>query len=232
VTVSPTGDRSYVLYYRVAGRQRWLTIGRHGSPWTPDMARKEAMRLRVEVARGVDPAAKRETERRAVSFGELCDLYLNEGVAHKKASTIRSDKGRIEHHLKPLLGRLRADAIRRGDIERLLNEVRNGRTAESVPTKRRPGSLAHGGSGAGAQCVMLASAILQFGVDRGIRPDNPARVPILGALLGHREAQTTLRYSHLSADPLRHAADTIAATIEAAMNGKVGVPATVKETGN
>src|SRR5450755_1107229 len=116
--VTPGGAKVYVLKYRVAGRQRWLTIGRHGSPWTPDMARKEAMRLRVEVARGVDPAGKRETERRAVSFGELCDLYLKEGVAHKKASTIRSDKGRIEHHLKPLIGRLRADAIGRGDIER------------------------------------------------------------------------------------------------------------------
>jgi hypothetical protein len=30
---------AYVLKYRTAAsRQRWHTIGRHGAPWTPDMA--------------------------------------------------------------------------------------------------------------------------------------------------------------------------------------------------
>lgn len=34
---------SYVLFYRTRqGRQRWYTIGRHGAPWTPEMAREEA----------------------------------------------------------------------------------------------------------------------------------------------------------------------------------------------
>lgn len=37
---------SYVLIYRtLEGRQRWQTIGRHGSPWTPETARAEAQRL-------------------------------------------------------------------------------------------------------------------------------------------------------------------------------------------
>ncbi|MGB6795506.1 MAG: integrase, partial [Xanthobacteraceae bacterium] len=35
----------YYLRYRVGGRQRVKSIGRHGSPWTPDMARSEARRL-------------------------------------------------------------------------------------------------------------------------------------------------------------------------------------------
>jgi hypothetical protein len=26
----------YLLRYRLNGRQRFITIGRHGSPWTPD----------------------------------------------------------------------------------------------------------------------------------------------------------------------------------------------------
>ena len=37
---------AYVLKFRTAeGRQRWHTIGRHGAPWTPEMAREEARRL-------------------------------------------------------------------------------------------------------------------------------------------------------------------------------------------
>jgi hypothetical protein len=35
----------YLLKARINGRQRWITIGDHGSPWTPESARKEAQRL-------------------------------------------------------------------------------------------------------------------------------------------------------------------------------------------
>jgi integrase len=96
-------------------------------------------------------------------------------VAHKKASTVRSDRGRIEHHLKPLLGAKRVDAIGRADIEKLLNDVKSGRTKAKTPAKRPPGSLAKGGAGVSSQCVLLASTILQFAMDRGLRSDNPAR---------------------------------------------------------
>jgi integrase len=47
-------------------------------------------------------------------------------------------------------------------------------------------------------------------------------LPILGKLLGHREAATTARYAHLDADPMRRAAETIGATISAAMDGGKG----------
>ena len=43
---------------------------------------------------------------------------------------------------------------------------------------------------------------------------------IIGALLGHRQAETTQRYAHLSDDPLRKAADRTSRQIAAAMRGK------------
>jgi integrase len=43
---------------------------------------------------------------------------------------------------------------------------------------------------------------------------------ILGKLLGHRHAATTERYSHLSADPMRQAAETIGQRISTALAGK------------
>ena len=62
---------SYVLIYRTAeGRQRWHTIGRHGSPWTPDTARREARRLLGSVAGGLDPAALKRAKRAARSVAE------------------------------------------------------------------------------------------------------------------------------------------------------------------
>jgi hypothetical protein len=68
---------AYVVKYRTAGgRQRWATIGRHGAPWTPEMARDEARRILGEVAKGGDPAKAKREARQAVTVGELCDDYL------------------------------------------------------------------------------------------------------------------------------------------------------------
>ena len=181
IVVTPAGAKSYAIDYRAgSGRgspKRRLTIGKHGSPWTPETARNEAKRLLAEVAAGRDPAAARLEERRALTFNELIDLYLAEGTGHKKASTLKADRGRIEHHLRPLLGKLRADRIGRTEVERMRNAVVAGKTAQRVVggEKRRPGSIAVGGKGAAAQCIALISAIYAFAAGRGLCAENPAR---------------------------------------------------------
>jgi len=43
-------------------------------------------------------------------------------------------------------------------------------------------------------------------------------LPMIGKLLGHSQAETTHRYAHLDADPMRRAVETIGSTIDAAMN--------------
>jgi hypothetical protein len=102
-------------------------------------------------------------------------LY-GEGVAHKKTSTIEVDRGRIKHHIIPLLGRKRVDAISRTDVERLLIDVTNGKTAVHLPgdSARPVGSIARGGSGVAAQCATLVGTLLAFAIHRGLRKDNPA----------------------------------------------------------
>ena len=47
-------------------------------------------------------------------------------------------------------------------------------------------------------------------------------LPILGALLGHRDAATTQRYAHLADDPQRRAADVISGKLERALRGEGG----------
>jgi integrase len=181
LVVTPGGAKSYSIDYRTrSGRgspKRRLTIGKHGSPWTPETARSEARRLLAEVAAGRDPAAARREDRNALTFGELVDLYLAEGAGHKKASTLKADGGRIEHHLRPVLGKLRADRVGRAEIERMRNAVAAGKTAMklTIGEKRRPGSVAVGGKGAAAQCVALVSSIYAFAIGRGVCVDNPAR---------------------------------------------------------
>ena len=45
-------------------------------------------------------------------------------------------------------------------------------------------------------------------------------LPLLGALLGHRNASTTQRYAHLADDPQRRAADAISSKLERALRGE------------
>jgi integrase len=65
----------YLLRYRLNGRQRFHSIGRHGSPWSPDTARTEAKRLLGLVASKVDPA--NEQVRPTDTFGAELTPYID-----------------------------------------------------------------------------------------------------------------------------------------------------------
>jgi len=43
-------------------------------------------------------------------------------------------------------------------------------------------------------------------------------LPMIGKLLGHTQVQTTARYAHLAADPVKSAAEQVSASIAAALN--------------
>lgn len=168
-----SGAAYYFLKYCVGARQRWHTIGRHGAPWTPEEARKEALRLLGDVVRGNDPGAVRAADRKAATIEELCDLYLAEGVATKKPSTIRNDRSRIECHIKPLLGHRKIREVTRADVERFQRDVAGGRTAGDRKTGYRGRSIVTGGTGAARLSMILLSAIFSFAMQRGLRPDSP-----------------------------------------------------------
>jgi len=177
---------SYIVVYRNAeGRQRWQTIGRHGSPWTPNTARDEARRVLGRVVDGADPAAEKHRKRNAVSVAELCDLYLADieagrlltrRKAAKKASTIATDKGRINRHVKPLLGGMRVDGVTHDDVDAFMYAVADGRTAGRTKTAKKHGlANVRGGKGTATRTVGLLGAIFSYAVRRRMRPDNPVR---------------------------------------------------------
>jgi integrase len=172
--MTQAGVKTYLVKYRTrTGVQRWFTIGKHGSPWTPETARQEAFRVLSEVAKGGDPEKDKQDGRKVLTVAELCDTYVAEGTSHKKASTNRSDLTRIERHIKPLLGSKRVDAVTDQDIEKFIEAVEAGKTAEAK--RRKFGKLARGGAGAARQCASLLGTIFSFGVRRKMRADNPVR---------------------------------------------------------
>ena len=175
---------SYVVMYRADGRLRRHTIGRHGAPWTPDSARKEAKRVLGSVAGGSDPATAKAEARSAPTVSALCDSYFKDAVsgrlltrrrAAKKASTLATDKGRIERHIKPQLGALKVAAVTRADIERFMHAVADGETAARVKTGKRGLARVTGGRGASSRTVGLLGGIFAYAIRKGMRDDNPVR---------------------------------------------------------
>ncbi len=176
---------SYFVFYRTRdGRQRWFTIGRHGAPWTPDTARVEARRVLGEVAAGRDPAANKRAAREAFTVAELCDQYLADMRAGrlltrrgepKRPTTVNEDAGRIERHIKPVLGRLPAAAVARADVEDFMHRVAAGETATTVRVRARGIARVTGGRGAASRTVSLLSAIYTWATGKGLAAENPVR---------------------------------------------------------
>lgn len=167
-------SKVYFLKTRVGGRQRWITIGKHGPELPPEKARQEALRLRTQIATGTGPAAD-NLSRRNLTVRELCDLYLKEGCKAKRQSTIATDHGRIERHIKPLLGDYRVAAVTAEDIGRFAAEVSAGKTAVDVRTGPRGRAIVTGGAGTAARTLGLLGGIFSFAVAEGICRTNPVR---------------------------------------------------------
>ncbi len=114
----------YCLKYRIGGRQRWYIIGRHGSPWTPESARKEAQRLLGAVVAGKDPAEEKATGRAAKTVKDLVSKFVEEHAeAKRKSRTAENYRDVLERLVVPKLGHRYAKDITRADIRKLHNDL-------------------------------------------------------------------------------------------------------------
>jgi integrase len=124
VRVQRGGAKSYILHYRAGtGRGaplRKLTIGRHGSPWTPETARREARRLLGLVGTGADPAADKIARQEAPTVTELGERFLIEHAeAKRKSSTAVEYRRLLDKIILPALGKRKVADVTRAEATRL-----------------------------------------------------------------------------------------------------------------
>jgi len=173
--VRPTGSKSFIAQYRVGGRNsptRKVTVGTYGK-LTVEEAREAARAILAKAELGHDVAGDRAKQRAEMTVAQLCDEYLVDGCGHKKLSTIATDKGRIERHIKPLLGRKRVSEVKRADVEKFMRDVEKGKTAVDEKTGKYGRAIVTGGKGTATRTVRLLGGIFTYAVDRGYIETNP-----------------------------------------------------------
>jgi integrase len=154
-----TAAKVYFVKRRIRGKQRWLTIGEHGSPWTVENARARALALLGEIADGGDPATDRDHDIAAGTFNEFADKYLEVyAETKKKPRSAASDRTNLRLNIRPTLGPRRLTDITRADIAKLHHELRD-----------KPG--------AANRCLALLSKMFNLAETWGLRSphSNPVR---------------------------------------------------------
>lgn len=125
----------YYLRYRRNGAQVMRSIGRHGSPWTPDTARTKAKELLGTLAAGNDPFAQPLA---AESFGAEVGRYLERKRAALKPGSFADVQRCLRQYSAPL-HRLRLGEVDRRTIAVVLAEIE--RTKSPVTRNRARSAL-------------------------------------------------------------------------------------------
>ncbi len=116
---------SYILKTRFRGRQKLITIGRHGSPWTPDTARKEAQRLLVLLEQGIDPVEKKRQERAKESVEALWKQFDEEHVEKLKERTRQEYRRLFRQYVLPSMGKKPLADVSRDDVVSLHRKLKD-----------------------------------------------------------------------------------------------------------
>jgi integrase len=117
--VHPTGRRSFKYVYSRRGRPRWYHLGDVGLA----DARRMAVKIKLAVAEGKDPAAERKAERGAGTFAELAERYVEQYAKRNNKSWEHTRNKLVVPHLLPRWGKLDAKSITRADVRALVARI-------------------------------------------------------------------------------------------------------------
>lgn len=169
VRISPQGRKTYLVRYRTIGRaDRLMVLAPHGV-LTAEEAREHARRALAAAAMGEDPQGIKAERRAEMTVAELCELYMAEGTATKKSTTLQLDRIRIDRHINPRLGNRKVTDITRADIQRLMIDIGSGHVRGSATPHTR------GGKGAASRTVGFLGGVFTFAMERDLITTHPTR---------------------------------------------------------
>ncbi|WP_422057979.1 tyrosine-type recombinase/integrase [Sphingomonas sp.] len=127
--VTPKGVRSYVVQYRKHKQPaKRMTIGIHGSPWTPEKARNRAEEILMDVARGDDPihaAKKRARAAIDLEFSRYIDTFTDGYLKHEWKDSWADAKRQLENHALPVLKGRPLPEIEKHEIAKIIQKLKD-----------------------------------------------------------------------------------------------------------
>ena len=127
--ITPKGVKSYILNYRVNGRERRATIGR-ASEMSLKSAREQAVQQLVGIRAGEgDPLERKRKAREAPTvddglrrfFDEFAPARLKAGLLRQ--STLNEYRLQASKYLGPELGRLKIAEVKREHVEKMVGPL-------------------------------------------------------------------------------------------------------------
>ncbi|GIK48507.1 MAG: integrase [Alphaproteobacteria bacterium] len=205
--VETTGRKLFIVRYRADGGgrnapKRLMTLGVYGVI-TPKDARDQATKILGAVSNGADPAGDLRRKRQDLTVADLCDLYLKEACVAKKPATKAIEYGRIERHIKPLLGAKRLSSVRQSDVLWMMRQIAEGKTKADLKTRARGRAIVKGGQGTASRTVVQLSSMFSYAVREGVMEANPAK--------GIRRWKDGKRERYLSEPELKRLGEALAA---------------------
>jgi integrase len=113
------GRPCYMFKTRIHGRQRYVSIGKHGSPWTVDTARREALRLLTGARQGEDLARTQKDKRLSTSLRKIADHYFRDYGPKLKQATLIQYVAMFDNDILPVFGSRCLIDIAKREVETL-----------------------------------------------------------------------------------------------------------------
>lgn len=150
--VYPSGQKAFILSYRLAGKKKLYTIGDFGV-WTPDQARKEARKLLVDIEHGIDPNVVRAAaKQQGATFYDLKEAYLSKHAVHKKSGA--QDKANLARYIPTSWQKRDLKDFNRLEVSKLHQKIGKEK-----------------GTYAANRLVALLRKMFNFGVQEGLLPE-------------------------------------------------------------
>lgn len=196
LVVRPSGHKTFIVKYRIGGgrgaRQKKVSLGRVGSPYTAAEARSKAKDMLAEARGGADPSqAVRTAQADAMTVNQMLDHWETESAPfdrrngrRRKPASVAGDIRRLNIHVRPLIGSTRLRDVTPDTLRKLRADIAEGKTARREKTKARGVSRATGGDGTAIATLRILKSAFAYSVDKGWIPENPAsrvKLPATGS---------------------------------------------------
>lgn len=145
---------SYLVKTRVGGQIRWYTIGRHGQPWTPETARKRALKILADP----DAVDAEKAQAQADRFADATEQFFATHGPKLKPRSLEEYQRLNRMYLLPTFGRMMLADISRAHVAKA-----------HAAWRQHPRAANH--------ALSVLSKIMSWCEDQGLRPanSNPCR---------------------------------------------------------